>query len=152
MIGAVAGDIIGSVYERCPIKTKDFPLFHPDCHFTDDTVLTLAIADAILTGRSYLRSVLEIGRRYPGAGYIPRIPSPTAVGETAQRCALVPWASPSRQITRCCSKQPRPPGSHTATQKASKERRRRLLQCFSPEHPATSSRSDKRLRIGSDTT
>lgn len=69
MIGAVAGDIIGSVYEHCPIKTKDFPLFHPDCHFTDDTVLTLAVADAILTGRSYLRSVLEIGRRYPGAGY-----------------------------------------------------------------------------------
>src|SRR3989337_1846726 len=42
---------------------------------------------------------------HSGAGYIPRIPSPTAVGETAQRCALVPWASPSRQITRCCSKQ-----------------------------------------------
>lgn len=69
MIGAVAGDIIGSVYERRQIKTKDFPLFHPDCHFTDDTVLTVAIADAILTGGSYLRSVLEIGRRYPGAGY-----------------------------------------------------------------------------------
>ena len=69
MIGAIAGDIIGSVYERRPIKTKDFPLFHPDCHFTDDTVLTVAIADAILTGGSYLRSVLEIGRRYPGAGY-----------------------------------------------------------------------------------
>jgi len=69
MIGAIAGDIIGSVYERRPIKTMDFPLFHPDCHFTDDTVLTIAIADAILTGRSYLRSVLEIGRRYPGAGY-----------------------------------------------------------------------------------
>lgn len=69
MIGAIAGDIIGSVYERCQIKTKDFPLFHPHCHFTDDTVLTVAIADAILTGRSYLRSVLEIGRRYPGAGY-----------------------------------------------------------------------------------
>ena len=69
MIGAIAGDIIGSVYERRPIKTKDFPLFHPDCHFTDDTVLSVAIAGAILTGGSYLRSVLEIGRRYPGAGY-----------------------------------------------------------------------------------
>jgi len=69
MIGAIAGDIIGSVFERRPIKTKDFLLFHPDGHFTDDTVLTVAIADAILAGRSYLRSVLEIGRRYPGAGY-----------------------------------------------------------------------------------
>jgi ADP-ribosylglycohydrolase len=36
MIGAIAGDIIGSVYEAHPIKTKDFPLFHPRCRFTDD--------------------------------------------------------------------------------------------------------------------
>ncbi len=69
MIGAIAGDIIGSVYEYNPIKTKDFPLFHPRSHFTDDTVLTVAIAEAILTGRPYLESVREIGRRYPDAGY-----------------------------------------------------------------------------------
>ena len=69
MIGAIAGDIIGSVYEHHQIKTKDFPLFHPRCEFTDDTVLTVAVADAILSGRSYLESVREIGRRYPGAGY-----------------------------------------------------------------------------------
>lgn len=69
MIGAIAGDIIGSVYEHHQIKTKDFPLFHPLCRFTDDTVLTVAIADAILSGRPYLESVREIGRRYPGAGY-----------------------------------------------------------------------------------
>ncbi|MFP3927776.1 MAG: ADP-ribosylglycohydrolase family protein [Desulfobacteraceae bacterium] len=69
MIGAVAGDIIGSVYERRPIKTKDFPLFHPGCRFTDDSVLTVAVADAILTGRTYLVSMQEIGRRHPNAGY-----------------------------------------------------------------------------------
>jgi ADP-ribosylglycohydrolase len=69
MIGAIAGDIIGSVYEFDPIKTKDFPLFSPLCSFTDDTVLTVAIADAILNGRSYLEAVREIGRRYPDAGY-----------------------------------------------------------------------------------
>ena len=69
MIGAIAGDIIGSVYESDPIKTKDFPLFHPRCTFTDDSVLTVAVADAILTGRPYKQSVLEIGRRYPRAGY-----------------------------------------------------------------------------------
>ena len=69
MIGAIAGDIIGSVYEYDQIKTKDFPLFHPRCRFTDDTVLTVAIAEAILAGRSYLESVREIGRRYPSAGY-----------------------------------------------------------------------------------
>jgi len=38
MIGAIAGDIIGSVYENNPIKTKNFPLFHPRCTFTDDSV------------------------------------------------------------------------------------------------------------------
>lgn len=69
MIGAIAGDIIGSVYEHHPIKTKDFPLFHPRCDFTDDTVLTVAIADVILHGTSYVDSVRRIGRRYPGAGY-----------------------------------------------------------------------------------
>ncbi|KPK43530.1 MAG: hypothetical protein AMK74_06720 [Nitrospira bacterium SM23_35] len=69
MIGAIAGDIIGSVYEHFPVKTKDFPLFDTRCCFTDDSVLTVAVADSILTGRSYLESVREIGRRYPGAGY-----------------------------------------------------------------------------------
>lgn len=69
MIGAIAGDIVGSVYERHPIKTKEFPLFHPLCVFTDDTVLSVAVADAILTGRSYLESIRSVGRRYPDAGY-----------------------------------------------------------------------------------
>ena len=53
MIGAIAGDIIGSIYEQDPVKTKDFPLFDLWSCFTDDTVLTVAVADAILTGRSY---------------------------------------------------------------------------------------------------
>lgn len=69
MIGAIAGDIIGSVYEAFPIKTKDFPLFDPRCRFTDDTVLTVAVAEAILTGRPYAHTIREIGRRYPDAGY-----------------------------------------------------------------------------------
>ena len=69
MLGAIAGDIIGSVYEHHQIKTKDFPLFGPRCHFTDDTVLTVAVAQAILTGASYLKTVREFGRRYPLAGY-----------------------------------------------------------------------------------
>lgn len=69
MIGAIAGDMIGSVYEHQRIKTKNFPLFDPRCRFTDDTVLTVAVAQAILTGRPYRESMLEIGRRYPDAGY-----------------------------------------------------------------------------------
>ena len=53
MLGAIAGDIIGSVYEWNNIKTTDFPLFSPDCFFTDDTVLTVALAESIMTGANY---------------------------------------------------------------------------------------------------
>ena len=49
MRGAIIGDIIGSVYEFDNIKTKDFPLFQKHCFFTDDTVLTVATADALMT-------------------------------------------------------------------------------------------------------
>jgi ADP-ribosylglycohydrolase len=69
MIGALAGDIIGSVYERWPIKTKDFHLFDPRCTFTDDSVLTIAVANAITSGSSYKDSIRKIGRQYPNAGY-----------------------------------------------------------------------------------
>lgn len=69
MIGAIAGDIIGSIYESHPIKTKEFPLFDRNCRFTDDSVLTIAVAEAILTDGDYRRWVREIGRRHPDAGY-----------------------------------------------------------------------------------
>lgn len=69
MIGAIAGDIIGSVYEACPIKTKEFPLFNRHCCFTDDSVLTVAVAQAIMTDGDYGRWLLELGRRHPHAGY-----------------------------------------------------------------------------------
>lgn len=69
MIGAIAGDIIGSVYERHPIKRKDFPLFDARCTFTDDTVLTVAVAAAILSEVPYADSVRVMGRSYPDAGY-----------------------------------------------------------------------------------
>ncbi len=69
MIGAIAGDIIGSVYEGTPIKSTDFELFNPHCTFTDDTVLTVATADCIVNGKDYARTYKEYGRRYPRAGY-----------------------------------------------------------------------------------
>lgn len=69
MWGAIAGDIIGSVYERRPIKTTDFPLFQPRSRFTDDTVLTVAVAHAILGDGDYAASLQEFGRRHPHAGY-----------------------------------------------------------------------------------
>lgn len=69
MLGAIAGDIIGSIYEHHPIKTTDFPLFQPRSRFTDDTVMTCAIAHAILTGEGYGQAVKSFGRRFPGVGY-----------------------------------------------------------------------------------
>ena len=69
MIGAVAGDIIGSIYERNPIKTEDFPLFQTASHFTDDSVMSLAVAQAILGDRNYGREMKILGQAYPNAGY-----------------------------------------------------------------------------------
>jgi ADP-ribosylglycohydrolase len=57
MIGAIAPDVIGSVYEHSPIKTKDFPLFHPEYRYTDDSVVTIAVAKAILEDRNYRKSL-----------------------------------------------------------------------------------------------
>lgn len=72
MLGAIAGDIIGSVYERHNIKTKDFPLFRKDCHFTDDTVMTCAVAEAVMNGGekdNFIDAMKKYGRMYPRAGY-----------------------------------------------------------------------------------
>ncbi|HEY9767879.1 MAG TPA: ADP-ribosylglycohydrolase family protein [Coleofasciculaceae cyanobacterium] len=69
MIGALAGDIIGSIYEGNNITTKEFPLFSPGCRFTDDTVLTIAVADVLLDGGSYTERFKDYCRRYPNAGY-----------------------------------------------------------------------------------
>ncbi len=69
MLGAIAGDIIGSVYEAFPHKSEDFLLFQPQSRFTDDTVLTVAVADCILHGKDYAETLRAYGRRYPDAGY-----------------------------------------------------------------------------------
>ena len=69
MLGAIAGDIIGSIYEGNPIKTKEFSLFSDRCHFTDDTVLTIAVADVLLGGGNYAEQFKDYCRRYPNAGY-----------------------------------------------------------------------------------
>lgn len=71
MLGAIAGDIIGSIYESRlrNIDTKSFPLFQAKSHFTDDTVLTVAIADALLNHQDYVSKLKEYFHRYPHAGY-----------------------------------------------------------------------------------
>ncbi len=72
MIGAIAGDIIGSRFERHNYKGKDFELFDRFCHFTDDTVLTCAVAHAQLTNRDYVKCYQNFYKMYPGRGYGPK--------------------------------------------------------------------------------
>ena len=70
MLGAITGDIIGSVYEYTDSKPElNFPLFVKDSEFTDDTVLTAALADSILNNFTYLEKLRQYYRRYPDAGY-----------------------------------------------------------------------------------
>ena len=79
MIGAILGDMIGAPYEfdRSP-KTKEFPLFSKYTEFTDDSVMTIAVANALMDtiGKSddeirdaLVKSMQKWGRRYPDAGY-----------------------------------------------------------------------------------
>lgn len=65
MIGAIIGDIVGSRFEFGPAPEEGFELFTDDCSYTDDTVCTIAIADAVLNGKSYKDALVEWCRRYP---------------------------------------------------------------------------------------
>jgi ADP-ribosylglycohydrolase len=69
MLGAIAGDIIGSVYESSGIKTTYFNTFSTYSTFTDDSVLTVAVADCILHGKDYATTFKEYASRYPFAGF-----------------------------------------------------------------------------------
>lgn len=65
MLGAIIGDIVGSRFEFNNTSEFDFELFTEECDFTDDTICTVAVADAILNGKTYRDATLEWCRRYP---------------------------------------------------------------------------------------
>jgi len=74
MLGALVGDIIGSPYELGGMKRTDFELFKEDCRFTDDSVMTLAVAKWLVEDKEHTIKKLicymqELGRKYPDAGY-----------------------------------------------------------------------------------
>ena len=77
MLGAIIGDIVGSRFERKNYKATDFELFTDDCHFTDDTVMTVAVAKALLESdgdwdaldTNAVKYMQKFGRRYPNCGY-----------------------------------------------------------------------------------
>ena len=71
MLGAIIGDIVGSIYETKDhrIKTKDFPFFTENCRFTDDSVCTVAVADALLHNLPPAETMRKWGKRYPQCGF-----------------------------------------------------------------------------------
>ncbi len=111
LLGAVAGDVIGSVYEFVRQKAYDFPLFSEQSRITDDSVLTIAVADAILHSRSYLECVREYARTYPDSGYggffrkWMHAPDPQPYNSfgngSAMRVSAVSWAFDSIEEVLC---------------------------------------------------
>lgn len=74
ILGAIVGDIVGSTREWHNVKTEDFELLPAGSHFTDDTVMTLAVAEWLMTDPDHTEAGLvdclqRLGRRYPHAGY-----------------------------------------------------------------------------------
>ena len=77
MIGAVIGDVVGSRFEFRNRLSKEFEFLHPDCEFTDDTVMTCAVAQGLMDSREdwsdlsdkTVAAMQRIGRRHPGCGY-----------------------------------------------------------------------------------
>ncbi len=101
MFGAIAGDILGSIHEFHPIKTKNFDLLNSECVFTDDTVMTAAVADSLMNKIPYVESLQMWGRKYPRAGYggwfskwidsdFPK-PYNSFGNGSAMRCSSVGW-------------------------------------------------------------
>lgn len=115
MFGAVTGEIIGSIYEFNNIKSKDFPLFGQGCDFTDDTVMTVAVANALHTYRQQkslsafrdevAAQMRALGEKYPNRGYGGRFarwladktmgPYESFGNGSAMRVSPVAWAAGS---------------------------------------------------------
>ncbi len=96
MLGAIIGDTIGSVYEFHNIKTTNFPLFDPRCNYTDDSVMTMAVADWLLTDPQHGMDTLEtsflnFAQKYPcpmggyGGGFNRWLFHPEALGDYGSR-------------------------------------------------------------------
>jgi ADP-ribosylglycohydrolase len=114
IIGAIAGDVIGSVFEQANIKHKDFPLFCKQSRFTDDTVMSLALADALLHGRDMAENFRRFYRWNPRAGYgtlfkhwasTPGAPAYNSFGNgSAMRVAACAYANESREAVLACAR------------------------------------------------
>jgi ADP-ribosylglycohydrolase len=102
MLGAIVGDIIGSAYEFNRIKTRDFELFTPETMYTDDTVLTVAVADHLLNNKGYINVYKEYPRKYVRRRYGQRfyvwanineaVPYNSLGNGSAMRVSPIGWA------------------------------------------------------------
>ena len=123
MLGALVGDIVGSVYEWRNRKEKDFPLLQPDSRMTDDSVMTGAVASAVLMGslddlprfqENLIGEMQRLGRRYPGLGYGPRFEgwilseNPKPYGSlgngSGMRVSPVAWAAESLEACQALAR------------------------------------------------
>ena len=118
MLGALIGDIAGSPYEWSNCKSKDFPLLEPRCRMTDDSVMTAAVASAVLMGdlenldafrQNVITEMRRLGNQFPGLGYGPRFERWLKAGDpqpyhslgngSAMRVSPVAWAAES--LSQC---------------------------------------------------
>lgn len=119
MIGAIIGDIVGSQFERAGCKTTAFDLFTKKCSFTDDSVMTIAVAKALIESKddwktlsgNAVKYMQEIGRRYPNCGYGPtfwlwlhkRNPEPYQSFGNGAAMRISPIAYVADAIEQCAS-------------------------------------------------
>lgn len=118
MLGALIGDIAGSPYEWSNCKSKEFPLLEPRCRMTDDSVMTAAVASAVLMGdldnldtfrQNVIAEMRRLGNLFPGLGYGPRFekwlkaedprPYHSLGNGSAMRVSPVAWAAES--LSQC---------------------------------------------------
>ena len=153
MYGAFIGDIVGSKYEFNNIITKQFPLFSPGCDYTDDTIMTVAVAKAILlsreeqfnrdeNGKGFQEFLIEVMQDFGIpirqeltaeallSGSARKIPSPTEAMEMALQCASLPvgW-QPLRWKRRWHWRVPAP-ASHMIIRRVSREQKLSPLRYF----------------------
>lgn len=115
LLGGIAGDIIGSIYEFNPVRFKDFELFKSNSTYTDDTVMTIANAEWLLSKGVLMDIMRKYGHKYPGAGYggmfydwlKSRCPKPyNSFGNgSAMRVSPVGWAFDTLEETLEAAKQ-----------------------------------------------
>jgi type I restriction enzyme M protein len=121
MLGAIIGDMVGSIYEFNNHRSKEFPFFSDDCWPTDDSIMTIALAKALLEtdgkseglSKQAVKWMRKIGQQYPGCGFGGRFYSwmfsehPQPYGSygngSAMRVSACGWAANSLEETKALS-------------------------------------------------